>query len=118
MLHYLKIILFAFFMIANYFAISQPLSFDENSRAHRRYWYYRTRMINDFIKIGGEQGNCIVLAERNQGKYDKTAKVGSDQIDITNQYLSVLALEYKLLTRNNQNMDETIKEIFYLIKTI
>ena len=97
---------------------SQPLTIDENQRAHRRYWFYRTRMINDFMKVGGGQGNCIVLAERNQGRNDVTAKVGADQIDITNQYLSALALEYKLLTRNNQNTDETIKEIFYLIKTL
>lgn len=31
----------------------------DNDRAHRRYWYYRTRMINDFMKIGKDQGDCI-----------------------------------------------------------
>ena len=76
-------------------------------------------MINDFINIGGEQGDCITFPERNSGSRSSNAAwIGPDQIDITNQYLSALALEYKLLTRNNQNTDETIKEIFYLIKTI
>ncbi len=37
----------------------------DNDKAHRRYWYYRTRMINDFMKIGKNQGNCILIAERN-----------------------------------------------------
>lgn len=91
---------------------SQPLSVEENQLAHRRYWYYRTRMINDFMKIGGEQGDCIVIPDRNQGRSDNTARVDNDQIDITNQYLTALALEYKLLSRNNQSTDETIKEIF------
>jgi hypothetical protein len=42
---------------------SQTLTFEENQRNHRRYWYYRTRMINDFMKIGDEQVDCIVFAK-------------------------------------------------------
>jgi hypothetical protein len=104
-------------MCINFF--SQPLSTQENEKAHRRYWYYRTRLINDFLKIGGNQGDCIVFAERNIGSQASTQSfVGPDQIDITNQYLATLALEYKLLTRNNQSTQETIKEIYYLIKTL
>lgn len=37
----------------------------DNDKAHRRYWYYRTRMINDFMKIGKEQGDCIVFIKNN-----------------------------------------------------
>ena len=47
-----------------------------------------------------------------------TAKVGPDQIDITNQYLAVLAMEYKILSRNNQSTNETIKEIYHFIRTL
>jgi hypothetical protein len=104
--------IFIFFVFYINNISSQPLSVDENQLAHRRYWYYHTRMINDFMKVGDQQGDCIVMAERNQGRGNNTAKIGPDQIDITNQYLSALALEYKLLTRNNQNTEETIKEIF------
>lgn len=118
MKNHTKILIIVFLQFFSNLLESQPLSFSENQKAHRKYWFYRTRMINDFIKIGGEQGDCIVLSERNLGLSDTTAKAGTDQIDITNQYLSALALEYKLLTRNNQNTDETIKELFYLIKTI
>lgn len=86
--------------------------------AHRRYWFYRTRMINDFMKVGTEQGDCIVFPERNQGATDHTAKVGPDQIDITNQYLLTLALEYKFLSASNESTRETLKEIYSLIYTI
>lgn len=101
---------------------AQNLTFEQDQLAHRRYWFYRTRMINDFTKIGSAQGNCIVFAERN---YDfnypqyslNYSKVGPDQIDIMNQYLSALALEHKLLARNNQYTGETLKEIFYILET-
>jgi hypothetical protein len=82
-----KKLLFCVLTFTNVYLFSQPLSIDENQRAHRRYWYYRTRMINDFMKVGGAQGDCIVQAERNQGRGDLSAWIGPDQIDITNQYM-------------------------------
>ncbi len=90
--------------------------------AHKRYWYYRTRMINDFIKIGKEQGDCLVFAERNRKEDNLNAPnlestIGPDQIDITNMYMMTLALEYKMLTRNNQDVSETIKELYHLLYT-
>ncbi|MBK9284344.1 MAG: T9SS type A sorting domain-containing protein [Sphingobacteriaceae bacterium] len=76
--------------------------------------------MNDFIKLGGTQGDCICFAERNY-EYDGydlfTAKVGPDQIDIVNQYLSTLALEYKLLSRANQSTNGTLREIYYILET-
>ncbi|MES2515521.1 MAG: T9SS type A sorting domain-containing protein [Bacteroidota bacterium] len=71
------------------------------------------------MKIGKEQGSCIVLAERNyleKGVFQ--SKVGPDQIDITNQYIMALALEYKLLTRNHQDASETIKELYHMLYAI
>ena len=46
----------------------------DNDKAHRRYWYYRARMINDFMKIGKNQGDGLVFAERNIGE-DNTSYV-------------------------------------------
>ena len=113
-----KLILFIELLI-QFNSYSQPLSFVENEQAHRRYWYYRTRFVNDFVKLGNSQGDGVCFPQRNyNGKLSADAKVGPDQIDITNQYLSALALEYKLLSRSNQSTAETIKEIYYLIKAI
>jgi hypothetical protein len=108
----------AFFALYNFFLFCHAQNNIDHEKAHRRYWFYRTRLINDFMRVGKDQGDCIVFSERNLGMNDNTAKVGPDQIDITNQYLTTLSLEYKLLTRANQNTDETIKEIFHLIYTI
>lgn len=117
----IKLLLFLSFFVTEMSVVFSQSTINDDF-AHRRYWYYRTRFINDFIKMGKNQGECIVLAERNQGLnngiYDSTAKVGPDQIDLSNMYLATLALEYKLLTRNNQNTDETIKEIYQLLYTI
>ena len=107
------------------FLLQFNLQSQQDETAHRRYWFYRTRLINDFMKIGKNQGECIVISERNQGTTGPgvgpggtTAKIGNDQIDLTNIYLATLALEYKLLTRNSQSTDETIKEIFHLLYSI
>jgi hypothetical protein len=115
-----------FFLCSLIFLAGLNISFSQSTinddKAHRRYWYYRTRFVNDFIKMGKNQGECIALAERNeglnQGIFGDSAKVGPDQIDLTNMYLATLALEYKLLTRNNQNTDGTIREIYQLLYTL
>lgn len=96
----------------------------DHDKAHRRYWYYRTRLINDFMKIGKNQGDCIVIAERNEGKSTLSdsssivSQVGPDQIDLINQYIVTLALEYKMLTRANQDASETVNELYHLLYMI
>lgn len=112
-----------FFVLLIFVEIVYSQQTVDNDKAHRRYWYYRTRMINDFMKIGKEQGACIVLAQRNKGEdgvapREFESKVGPDQIDITNQYIIALALEYKLLSRNNQDTRETIKELYHMLYAI
>ena len=116
-----------FFLISLLVQSQSLTNVQEITRSHRRYWYYRTRFINDFTKIGDKQGDCIVFAQRNF-EYSENgdtpvnftkyhSKVGPDQIDIMNQYLSALALEYKILTRTNQSTTETISlEKGYLLK--
>ncbi|MBS1647244.1 MAG: hypothetical protein JST67_07880 [Bacteroidetes bacterium] len=32
---------------------------------HERYWYYRTRLNNDFLKVGINQGESMPIPERN-----------------------------------------------------
>ena len=47
-----KLIL-AFVLIGS---LAKSQSPDEN---HRKYWYYRTRLVNDFTKVGTGQGMSI-----------------------------------------------------------
>lgn len=113
-----------YFFICLLFGINHIFSQTiDDGKAHRRYWYYRARMINDFMKIGKEQGACIVFAERNNGYSggltpEFQSKIGPDQIDITNMYIMTLALEYKLLSRNGQDTRETIKELFHMLYSL
>lgn len=115
-----RILLFFIYLITLNNGFSQQIV--DNDRAHRRYWYYRTRMINDFMKIGKQQGDCIVFAERNLGKQSTTrergSQVGPDQIDLASMYIMALALEYKLLTRNNQDTKETVNELYHMLYMI
>ena len=46
-------VLIVVFVFLNKTIYSQNI---DNDKAHRRYWYYRTRMINDFMKVGKNQG--------------------------------------------------------------
>ena len=50
----MKIIPFIFCMIIVVPEIIYSQQTVDNGKAHRRYWYYRTRMINDYMKIGKE----------------------------------------------------------------
>lgn len=31
---------------------------------HRKYWYYRSRLCNDFMKIGSQQGESLPMSTR------------------------------------------------------
>lgn len=113
-------LLFLFIFYINILTILGQNYIDHN-KAHRKYWYYRTRLINDFTKLGTNQGESIIFAQRNYDYEDydlEFANVGPDQIDLINMYLMTLALEYKILSRNNQDVKETLSEIYYLLYTI
>ena len=104
-----KIILF--FVLAVSIAKGQT---DEQN--HRKYWYYRSKLVNDFLLVGIGNGMSIPFSER--GLYyngstntiaatmkcgDGTSKVGV--------YIGVLATEYRLLKNNGQNTDKVVHEL-------
>src|ERR1700741_283194 len=87
---------------------------DEN---HRKYWYYRTRLVNDFLKVGISDGNSIPFSERGL-YYDgssnaslTTAMKCGDGTSKLGVYIGVLATEYKLLKINGQNTDKVLHEL-------
>jgi hypothetical protein len=93
----------------------------------QRYWWYRYRLANDFIKIGDKCGESIPAGERilstwgntetaydaNDGKHH--LQWGDATIDLA-EYMGVLATEYRLLKNNNRSTARTEMEIYYALK--
>ena len=102
-------------------------------KSHATYWYYRTRLRNDFLLVGPDQGMSIPMQERGayykpftESPYDysfnaipndpdgKPAQWGDAMSDL-GYYIGVLATEYALLKRNNQKTDSTLKELYFAL---
>ena len=104
---------------------------------HAKYWYYRTRLRNDFMMVGPGQGMSIPMQERGyfylpytnttnpnytnftsvpNGADGQTAKWGDSMGDL-GYYIGVLATEYYLLSQNSQpqKTDSTLKELYYAL---
>lgn len=84
---------------------------------HKKYWYYKTRFNNDFIKVGIKQGESMPFNQRGTNdavifpKYSNDIKVG----DCTAQlgvYMGVLATEYRLLKNKGQDLSKIKHELY------
>ena len=104
MKHYLLIL---FLIIGIYPAIAQsPI------QNLKKYWYYRFRLQNDFLKVGPNQGESIPAEARFYG--NNTIKWADAGMYI-GWYLGVLATEYKLLYDNNQSTLAVTQELYYAL---
>lgn len=88
---------------------------------HRKYWYYRSRLTNDFMKIGNQQGESLPMSTRakddlNYGGINGYTETGADAVSQLGPYICVLATEYKLLTDNGQTADSTLRELYYALE--
>lgn len=104
--------LFVFIMVFKLF-----IGISQNDYTNiRKYWYFKSRLNNDFIKIGTGEGESIPLMQRgvNASTFNHNSqtnlKVG-DGTSILGYYIAQLALEYYLLKSNNQNTDSTVYEL-------
>lgn len=89
---------------------------------HLKYWHSRSKLRNDFMKIGLGQGESLPFVQRGLGThidgvnpstiYYKTALKGGDLISELGIYIGVLASEYKILKDNSQKTDSTIYELY------
>lgn len=92
---------------------------------HRKYWYFKSRLINDFMKVGINQGDNIFINQRGfySTSFDKIQggknqiKVG-DAISGLGYWLAVLSTEYELLRLSNQSTDSVIYQIYCTLYTI
>ncbi len=107
------LILIAFMLILPLNGIMQNIT--EN---HTKYWFYRKRLTDYFIKVGEGKGESNVANTRNEIIYGTSRKNirFADQGVALGWYIGVLATEYKLLKDNNQPIDQTSKELFYALK--
>ena len=81
----------------------------------QKYWHHRDRMVNKFVLVGPDCGMSILSAGRNTKK--KTIE-WDDATLIMGYYIGMLATEYELLRRDNQNTNETIRELYYAINAL
>jgi hypothetical protein len=87
---------------------------------HQKYWYYKYRFLNHFMKKGTEQGANVMMTIRgrtNGGNPIYRCEFGDNTVH-TGIYLSVLALEYYHLASNGQKTDSTLNEIWHVLNAI
>lgn len=94
---------------------------------HRKYWYYKSHLNNDFIKVGLGTGESIPFNEKITAHPNPAASLNlfegprlhaGDASARLGIYLSVLATEYRLLKNNNQDVTKVKHEIFCALNAI
>src|ERR1700757_1239041 len=94
---------------------------------HERYWYYRTRLNNDFLMVGLDAGKSIPMGERNfgasgcdGGTVNGTASraLFGDELTLMGPYIGVLATEHYLLKKNHQSTDKVDFELFCALNAL
>lgn len=107
-----KKLLLAFIIALQPIIIKSQTDYDN----HSKYWYYKTRLNNDFMKVGLLAGESIVFNQRS-GNHTADMNVG-DATATLGYYIGVLATEYYLLQQNNQNTDIVKHELFCALNAI
>jgi len=89
----------------------------------QKYWYYRYKLVNDFMLIGPSEGQSIPAQKRNLADMytsNSWPLAGSANMiewqDATidlGHYLATLALEYKILGDNSWDVSRTYTELQY-----
>jgi hypothetical protein len=99
--------------------LAQPMP-GEAYMNQTKYWFYRNRLINEFCKVGPNQGESIPFqsiyyAPDPHSPNVTTAQTGDGGLQKLGDYISVLASEIKLLHGSYQDPSNTIKELFYAL---
>lgn len=81
-----------------------------------KYWWYRYRLVNDFLKIGPNCGESIPAQRRDSSNYGHLSRLewGDATIDLGN-YISVLATERALLRNHSMDPYRTNLELYYAL---
>src|SRR6266404_5797765 len=92
------------------------LNAQTNQSNLRKYWHYRYRLVNDFMVVGGNQGESLPAFARNL--YDDNSLAWGEVPRYLGWYLGVLATEYKLLQNNGQDVNRTMLELHYALMAL
>ncbi|MGN6646758.1 MAG: hypothetical protein ACTHJT_09515, partial [Cytophaga sp.] len=91
---------------------AQPIP-NQDYMNQAKYWFYRNRLINEFCKVGPNQGESIPFQSMNYVTHYGNA--GDGGIQKLGHYIGVLATEIKLLRNSNQSTSKTVEELFYAL---
>ncbi len=107
--------LFIFLLLASTEVIGQTYTLNL-----QKYWWYRYRLVNDFMKIGPDFGESIPIEQRggvNPDDGQKWLKSG-DALQKLGNYLVLLATEYKMLTLCKLSSGRTKEELYYALNAL
>lgn len=94
-----------------------------------KYWKFRDRLRQDFVRIGSEKGQSIPAGARSIGFAYSGAPSTSEGLspsriyytDATiylGHYITVLATEYKLLNDASQPVESTLNELYFALAAL
>lgn len=103
------------------FSVSCNCAFSQGDYNNmKKYWFYKTRLNNNFVKVGTGRGESMPFNERgytsrknSDGSFSfSTDMLLGDGTATLGYYLGVLATEYYLLKQNGQKTDSVRHELF------
>lgn len=100
---------------------------NDNSN-HRKYWYYKSRLNNDFLKVGLGPGESIPCQRRGDSRsaflesnpnINNTCRLAwGDATSYLGYYIAILATEFKLLDYNGQDTRKIKHELFCALNAV
>lgn len=82
-----------------------------------KYWWYRYRLVNDFMKIGDQCGESIPAQRRNRNLYSSDLQnlYWADATIDLGDYITMLATEYRQLKNSKLDTRRTEMELYYAL---
>lgn len=104
-------LLFSFFIVIYSISVCTGQGWYTNME---KYWYYRYRLVNDFLIVGTDCGNSIPASDRYRdiSLPNGNTMVWDDATQHLGHYIATLAVEYKLLKMNSWSTKRTVEELF------
>lgn len=91
---------------------------------HRKYWWYKSRLNNDFMKVGLNAGESQPFNQRGVGGSGFNSTDGNEKMMIGDGkstlglYIAQLATEFALFKKNGQSMAKVKHELFCVLHAI